>query len=235
MSAGICLRAPLLAALLLMGPLLALAAPGAESHLDRSTPEATLKTFMAAFREGDAKTLAAVSTGERADEQWLAAQASAIAAARELDRAVAKRFGKEYSDSDEGTDLHDFLREFARNHDLETDLKAAKPRQIDASHVLFVVEENQPDFNQPQLVKDAGGWKLELRSLANYFVVEDAAGLAATAKEMNNLAREVRAARFKSLEEAAKQIRERIDQVQSQALPPAAPTPPPAKAPARRP
>src|SRR5436309_1965956 len=80
---------------------------GSTTAPDDSTPSAALSGFRSALEQGDAARLGELVTGDTKERAWVLAQAAHLKALRELDGALAKRFAKEYADSDAGRDIRD--------------------------------------------------------------------------------------------------------------------------------
>jgi hypothetical protein len=173
------------------------------------TPAATLAAFSKALEEGDAKALSNLVSGDEKEKAWVVAFAGHLRAFGDLEQALGKRFGKDYTSGEAGKEIRERL-ESARDEDLIADLKHAKVGKPDGQTQLIILDEAASDDRQGRLTNVEGRWKIELGSLSNYFSVNDTAGLNDTAKTVAGLARDVGAGKFTSLEEATQAVEDRL-------------------------
>ena len=184
---------------------------------DLSSPKAAVAAFVKAWDAGDAKTLAAASKGNEKQQAWLRGQADQRKALRDLDDALAKRFGKGYAQTDAGKEVKEQL-DAAPDDDLRDDLKQAKLGPEHDGTVLVLVDERLDD-RQAKLVRVGGEWKLDLDALSDYLEPADVPGLKATAKAAAKLAKDVSADRFATLEAAGEAIDEALTAAEGEAAP----------------
>ena len=180
-------------------------AAGDEIPVDVSSPEACFATFMKAFEAGDWAALSAASQGTARQRQWLRTQSAQWHALRQLETALAERFGQAWQQSDSGQRLADKIHEMG-DEDLHDDLKRAKPPVAENGRALIVVNEGDADELQPWIVLSENQWKLDLSSLSQYMGAQDAPILEAVARAAAALARSVAAGEFASVDEAGEAI-----------------------------
>src|SRR4051812_19470514 len=77
-------------------------ARAADAKPDLSTPEKALAAFIKALDDGDAAKLDAVATGDAKSQEWVHALAAQLAGFRELEAALAKKYGPAYAATDAG-------------------------------------------------------------------------------------------------------------------------------------
>jgi hypothetical protein len=185
----------------LMTPL----AGAAEAKLDLSTPEKALAAFTKALDGGDPAKLDAVTTGDTMQH----ALGGQLAAFRELEAALAKKYGPAYAGTNAGMEIIDQIND-ARDEDLRADLKKAKVGPVKGDSAVLLLDEAAPDDHQGRLVHTAGGWKVDLESLAQYASAGDVPVLRAMAKAAGELAHDVGGGKFASIDEASKAVEERL-------------------------
>jgi len=215
----------------LMTPL----AGAAEAKPDLSTPEKALAAFTKALDGGDPAKLDAVTTGDSKQQEWIHALGGQLAAFRELEAALAKKYGPAYAGTDAGKEIVDQIDE-ARDEDLRADLKKAKVGAVKGDSAVLVLDEATPDDHQGRLVRTAGGWKVDLESLGPYASANDLPVLRAMAKAAGELAHDVGSGKFASIDEADKAIEERLTAASESAAVAKKPSADvtPAKAPAKK-
>src|SRR3954447_20595328 len=162
----------------------------ADAKPDLSTPDKALAAFIKALDEGDAGKLDAVTKGDGKQQEWVHALASQLAGFKDLEAALAKKYGPAYAGTDAGKEITDQIDD-ARDEDLRTDLKKAKLGPIKGDVAILVLDEAAPDDRQGRLVRGSGGWKVDLDSLAQYASGGDVPVLRAMAKAAGELARDV--------------------------------------------
>jgi hypothetical protein len=174
-----------------------------------STPAITLAAFTKAMDAGDTATLATLSTGDAKEQAWLAAYSSHLKAFADLERAVAKRFGKDCAQEDAGVTITEQL-ESDRDDELSKDLKRAKLEEAGGDAVMIAFIEGASPDTQGRLVKVDGQWKVQIESLNNYFSTDDTAGLLAMTAAAAGLAKEIDDGKFATLDDAAKAVQGRL-------------------------
>lgn len=182
----------------------------ADAKPDLSTPEKALAAFTKALDEGDPAKLDAVTTGELKQVEWIHALGGQLAAFNQLEAALAKKYGPAWRATDEGKEIVDSIDD-ARDEDLRADLKKAKLGTAKGDTVVLILDEAAPDDHQGRLVRSAGAWKVDLDSLSPYVSANDLPVLRAMAKGAGELARDVGAGKFASIDEASKVIEERLN------------------------
>jgi hypothetical protein len=201
--------------------------PAPATRPDPAAPDGVLAAFTKAFEDGDAPALAAIMTGKPDSLAWATAMAAQVRAFRDLDQALTRRYGKQFTRGEAGKELMEQL-EGSRDEDLHADLKKAMLGKADADSVVIVVDESAPDDRQGRLLRVEGAWKVDVDAFSDYFSPDDTPHLKAMAEAAAALARDVAAGKFATLDDAATAIDERLtateDSVQKK---PAAPPPPP--------
>ena len=142
-------------------------------------------------------------------QEWIHALGGQLAAFRELEAALAKKYGPAYAGTNAGMEIINQIDD-ARDEDLRTDLKKAKVGPVKGDSAVLVLDEATPDDHQGRLVRTAGGWKVDLESLAQYASPGDVPVLRAMAKAAGELAHDVGAGKFASIDEASKAVEERL-------------------------
>jgi hypothetical protein len=200
----------------------------AAPQADRASPAGVLPAFTKALGDGDATALAAAMTGKPASQAWATALAAQVRGFRDLDQALAKRYGKQYARDEAGMDIKEQI-EGARDEDLHTDLKAAKLGKPDGDTIPIITDESAPDDRQGRLLRVEGVWKVDVDAFSDYFSPDDAPRLKALAEAAAALARDVAAGKFATLEDAGTAIDERLsaaeDSVEKKPSTPAKPDP----------
>jgi hypothetical protein len=189
--------------------LIARIARAAEAKPDLSTPEKALAAFTKALDEGDPAKLDAVTSGDATQQEWIHALGGQLAAFKELEAALAKKYGPAYAGTDSGKEIVDQIDD-ARDEDLRADLKKAKVGAVKRDSAVLVLDEAAPDDHQGRLVRTAGRWKVDLESLAQYASANDVPVLQAMAKAAGELAHDVGSGKFPSIDEVSKAIEERL-------------------------
>jgi hypothetical protein len=187
----------------------AFVARAAEAKPDLSTPEKALAAFTKALDAGEPAKLDAVSTGDLKQQEWIHALGGQLAAFRELEAALAKKYGPAYAGTNAGMEIIDQIND-ARDEDLRADLKKAKVGPVKGDSAVLLLDEAAPDDHQGRLVHTAGGWKVDLESLAQYASAGDVPVLRAMAKAAGELAHDVGGGKFASIDEASKAVEERL-------------------------
>jgi hypothetical protein len=208
-------------------------ARAAEAKPDLSTPEKALASFTKALDEGDAAKLDAVTTGDPKQREWIHAFGAQLAGFKALETALAKKYGPAYAATDAGKDIVEQIDD-ARDDDLRADLKKAKLAPAKGDVAILTLDEAAPDDHQGRLVRTAGGWKVDLDSLAQYAAAGDLPVLQAMGRAAGDLARDVGAGTFASIDEAAKAVEERLTAAAESAPKKSAAGAAPAKPPAKR-
>src|SRR3954454_21650364 len=170
--------------------LAAVSARAADAKPDLSTPDKALAAFIKALDEGDAGKLDAVTTEDGKQQEWAHALAAQLAGFKELEAALAKKYGPAYAGTDAGKEITDQIDD-ARDEDLRADLKKAKLGPVKGDVAVLVLDEAAPDDRQGRLVRAAGRWKVDVESLAQYSSDGDVPVLRAMAKAAGDLARDV--------------------------------------------
>jgi hypothetical protein len=186
--------------------------------LNLSTPADAAMTFVRAIGQGDAASAKAASLGTEQQKYWVVALAGMIDGLRQVDRALLKHFGAAAERID--IDLRDALRPLAEHAEAEVSA-ATFPEQGDeaslvpAGHLLSI----QVPY-AVLLRRENGLWKVDLPAvyankpqLATALNPSEMNILVKAGQELRQVAKEISAGKYKTLDAARSAINERMSRL----------------------
>ena len=168
----------------------------ADFHPDLSTPKSAGASFVRALESGDVNAVKAVTLGSETDYRLMEVLAAADHAGKELERAAIEKFG------DAGKEV----ASLGAGGNSEKDLADSRVKEDGDSAVL--ARKDDPDAKHALKLKRVdGAWKIDLAALPNKKdLIRAVPAMRATAGILVQAARDIRAGKYKSADEAKQVI-----------------------------
>jgi hypothetical protein len=186
-------------------------APVARVPSDLSGPKPAALTFLRAIAAGDARTAQDASLGTPDQKEWGVAMAALVRGLRRYDQAILARFGTEAVPTD--VDLRQAIQSMTQ--DPITHIQDGILSESAESAVIYPAALGIKLAAHPPMMlrKDKSTWKVDLSAMSGEPSHDPAVirQYRAAAKALSDVARQVRAGRYKSLAEAQQSVGSEID------------------------